>query len=72
MQHRVTDLKWKQNKHSNNITTYAPCTDEKIYTKFLWENQKERDQSEDLDVDGRIILDWILRKQVEKVSTGCI
>jgi hypothetical protein len=29
---------------------------------FLDENPKERDDSEDLDVDGKIILEWILEK----------
>jgi hypothetical protein len=36
--------------------------------KFFWsENLKGRDHSEDLDVDGTIILEWILRKQGGKV-----
>jgi hypothetical protein len=30
--------------------------------QFLWESQKERDQYEDLDIGGRIILKWILEK----------
>jgi hypothetical protein len=29
---------------------------------FWWENQKERDHHEDLDVGGRIILKLILEK----------
>jgi hypothetical protein len=29
--------------------------------KYWPENLKERDQSEDLEVDGRIILEWILK-----------
>jgi hypothetical protein len=29
---------------------------------FWWENQKERDHYEDLDMGGRIILVWILEK----------
>jgi hypothetical protein len=28
----------------------------------LWGNLRERDQLEDPDVDGRIILRWVLRK----------
>jgi len=33
-----------------------------MHTKFLSENLKGRDHSEDLGVDRRIILDWILQK----------
>ena len=32
------------------------------YTGFWWENLREKDHLEDPDVDGRIILRWILRK----------
>jgi hypothetical protein len=41
-------------------------------TKFWSENLKGRDHSEDLGVGGRIILEWILWKQGEKLWTGCI
>jgi hypothetical protein len=33
-----------------------------MYTKFLSENLKGRDRSEDLGVDEKIILEWILGK----------
>jgi hypothetical protein len=34
---------------------------------FFWRgNLKERDQLDDLDIDGRIILEWILKKFVER------
>jgi hypothetical protein len=33
-----------------------------VYTGFWWGNVRERDQLEDLGVDGRIILRWIYRK----------
>jgi hypothetical protein len=33
-----------------------------MHTKFLSENLKGRDHSEDLGVDGKIILEWILRE----------
>jgi hypothetical protein len=36
------------------------------------ENVKERDAIEDLHVNGRIILKWILKKQDVKVLTGFI
>jgi hypothetical protein len=31
-------------------------------TRFWWENQKEREHQEDLDVGGRIIIKWTLEK----------
>jgi len=34
-----------------------------VYTRFWLENLKGRDHLEDLGVDGRIILGWILRKK---------
>jgi hypothetical protein len=34
----------------------------RMHTGFWWENQKERDQKENLDVCGRIILKYILEK----------
>jgi hypothetical protein len=33
-----------------------------IHIGFEWEIQKARDQLEDLDVGGRIILKWMLEK----------
>jgi hypothetical protein len=34
---------------------------------FIWRgNLRESDQLDDLDVDGRIILEWILKKFVER------
>jgi len=37
-----------------------------------WENRKERDHLRDADVDGGIILKYILNKSVGKMSTGLI
>jgi hypothetical protein len=31
-----------------------------VRTGFLWENQKEGDHEEDLDIGGRIILKFVL------------
>jgi hypothetical protein len=39
---------------------------------FLLENLKGRDRLEDLGVDGKIMLEWILGKEGAKVWTGCI
>jgi hypothetical protein len=41
-------------------------------TKFWSGNLKGRDYSEDLGIDGKIILEWILRKLEGKVWTVCI
>jgi hypothetical protein len=43
-----------------------------MHTKFSSKNLREREHSEDLGVDGRIILEWILRKYGGKLWTGCI
>jgi hypothetical protein len=43
-----------------------------MYTKFWSENLKGRYNSEDLRVDGRIILECILKKLLEVVWTGYI
>jgi hypothetical protein len=32
-----------------------------VYTRFWWENLRERDHSEDPGLDGRIILRWVFR-----------
>jgi hypothetical protein len=43
-----------------------------VHTKFWHETLKEIEQEEDLDVDGRVVLKWILKKQGRKVRTGFI
>jgi hypothetical protein len=43
-----------------------------MHTKYWSVNVRGRDHSEDLDVDGRIILEWILEKYGGKVWTECI
>jgi len=37
-----------------------------------WGNLRERDHLEDIGIDRRIILDWILEKLVEMIWTGFI
>jgi hypothetical protein len=41
-----------------------------MYIKFWSENLKRRDHPENLDVDGRLILERISGRQGEKVWTG--
>jgi hypothetical protein len=41
-----------------------------VCTGFWWGNLRERDHWGDPDVDGRIILRWILRKWERVVGTG--
>jgi hypothetical protein len=43
-----------------------------MHTKFCPEKLKGRDHSEDLDVDGKIILEWILGKEDGGMWTGFI
>jgi len=42
------------------------------YAGFWWGNHRERDQLEDLDVDGKIILKWIFRKWIVGAWTRLI
>jgi len=39
---------------------------------FWWGHLRERDYLEDLGVDGRIILEWILNQSVGRTWTGLI
>ena len=41
-----------------------------VDARFWWGNLRERDLRGDQDVDGRIILRWILRKWEGVVGTG--
>jgi len=43
-----------------------------FYARVWLDNLKERGYSDDLDVDGKIILEWILGKQGGKIWTGLI
>ena len=43
-----------------------------MYTGFGWGNLRESDHLEDQDVDGRVILRWILRKGDVRAWTGSI
>jgi len=43
-----------------------------VYAGIGWGNLRERDDLEDLGVDGRIILRWIFRKWDVGVWTGSI
>jgi hypothetical protein len=39
---------------------------------FWWANLRERDHLEDIGIDRRIILEWILEKLVGMIWTGFI
>jgi hypothetical protein len=41
-----------------------------VYTGFWWGNLRERDHSGEPDIDGRIILRWIIRMWEVVVGTG--
>jgi hypothetical protein len=41
-----------------------------MHIGFWWESQKERDHYEDLDVGGRIILEWILERATPGISAS--
>jgi len=43
-----------------------------MHTIFWMENLKGRDQLQDPSIDGKISLEWILKKQGRKECTGCI
>jgi hypothetical protein len=44
------------------IRDTAVCGKVQINAVFWWGNLRDRDNSEDPDVDGKIILRWIFRK----------
>jgi hypothetical protein len=37
-------------------------TGKKMHRRFCWEGHEERDNCEDVDVGGRMILKWVLEK----------
>jgi hypothetical protein len=41
-----------------------------VHTELQWGNLKERDYLENIGIDGRIILKWVLNKSVRKPWTG--
>jgi hypothetical protein len=43
-----------------------------MHTRFLLENLKGKDHSEDIGIDGKVILEWILGKYGRKMWTGFI
>jgi len=54
------------------LTEHAARTGDENTYRISVGNLKGRDHSENLEVDGKIILEWILEKQDETVRTGHI
>jgi hypothetical protein len=44
------------------ITTIARLGRRRMDTEFSWESQKERDHYQDLDIGGKIILQWVVER----------
>jgi hypothetical protein len=58
------------NLNDGRETKHAACMGQEMHTKFWSENLKERDHLEDLGMDRRIILEWILDKQDGNMRIG--
>jgi hypothetical protein len=58
-------------KNVNGWTFYLRSITE-MHAMFWLENLKGRDHFKDLGVDGKVILEWILRKRCGNVWTGFI
>ena len=43
-----------------------------MHTRFWWGDLSERDHLEDVGVDGRLMLNWIVKKWDEESWTGLI
>jgi hypothetical protein len=43
-----------------------------MHSGFWWENMDEGDHLEDLDIDGKVILKTILKKECGRTWTGLI
>jgi hypothetical protein len=68
----LNNPKFEQIKDNLMGGAYSTHKRWETHTGFWSENLKESDNFEDVDVDGRIILEWILGKQGKKVWTGFI
>jgi hypothetical protein len=51
-----------QNVHNEPQQSLEYSARRGMHIEFWSESQKERDHKEDLDVDGRSILEWILER----------
>jgi hypothetical protein len=65
----IRDIKSRKMRWAGKV---AHMGEMKMNSKFWSENLKGRDHSEDLGMDGKIILEWILGKQGDKLWTRCI
>ena len=59
----------KKNEMGGACGTYGR---QKVHTKIWWGDLRERDRSEDVGVDGRVILKWTFKKSDGEAWTGLI
>jgi hypothetical protein len=62
--------KYYNHQHKTGADIFHSIPIDEKCIKFWSENQKERDHAEDVAVDGRTILKWIIKKQHVKVWNG--
>ena len=59
----------KKNEIGGACSTYGG---QEVHTEIWWRDLKERDRSEDVGVDGRVILKWTFKKSDGEAWTGLI
>jgi hypothetical protein len=51
---------------------FVGVVERKVHTDFWWENLGEIEHIENLGLDKRVILKWVLRKSFGRARTGLI
>ena len=57
-------------KRMRSVSHTIRMREGQVHAGFQWENLRERDRFEDLGVDGRIIIKWILRNRMGRCGHG--